>query len=256
MTKNATKSAPARIGGFTVAAVSAAFRAEVKAQEAAKATMAKGESTTAEKLKAMLPRDAKGKLIPVTLQQWNQSISETVKAGLTAVYPDGYGPRLTWAKVFVLGQSRGKPGGASLSRYYEDVKDVLIADAVLSVSKRGAQPKIGGNKADAAGKAKVAALQTQAASGDSKAKAKLAQVATVSKPAIPSATSGAASKGVTVADGAEWRAAALLVFGSPALASKAHELICNDKAGWNIARDKFAQLVNDALDKYNERSGK
>lgn len=251
-----TKTTQAKVGAFTVAAVAAAFRAEVNASAQAKAVLAKGESTTAEKLKSLLPRDTKGKLVPVTLAQWSQSVSETVKAGLSSVYPDGYGPRLTWAKVFVLGQSRGKPGGASLSRYYEDVKDVLIADGVLSVSKRGAQPKVGGNKSDTASKAKVAALETQAAKGDVKAQAKLSQVATVSKPAIPSTTSGAASKGVTVADGAEWRAAALLVFGSPALASKAYELFCNDKAGWNVARDKYSLLINEALDKHNERAGK
>jgi hypothetical protein len=249
------KNTPAKVGGFTVAAVAGAFRAEVNARKAADAILTKGESTTAEKLKALLPRDAKGKLVPVTLKQWSDAIGETVKAGLTQVYPDGYGPRLTWAKVFVLGQSRGKPGRASLGQYYEDVKDVLIADGILSVSKRGAQVKVGGTKADAAAKGKVAALETQAAKGDKGAQAKLANVATTRGP-IPPTSKGAASKGVTVADGAEWRAAALLVFGSPALASKCHELFSFASGEWNAARDSFVKDVNERLERLAKVAGK
>ena len=252
MTKT-VKTSAVTVGGFTLARVNGAVGELTKAAKAAQAAEAKGGENFMTKVRAMIPTDGKGKPLPLTESQWTKSVQPLFKRALDTAYPQGYGPRLSWAKVVVLGLSRGLAGPSGLRQYYEAVRPVLEAEGAKKQDKRGAQPKVGGSKVQQAEAAKAKANVTLAAKGDTKA---ATQAATLAK-AISSPKAGsAASATITTVDGDGWRAAAMVIFGSPSLASKMSELFANDQDAWKDVCQSFTGLVNIALDKYNARVGK
>lgn len=252
MTKT-VKTSAVTVGGFTLARVNGAVGELTKAAKAAQAAEAKGGENFMTRVRAMIPVDGKGKPLALTETQWTKSVQPLFKKALDTAYPQGYGPRLSWAKVVVLGLSRGLAGPSGLRQYYEAVRPVLEAEGAKKTDKRGAQPKVGGSKAQQAEAAKAKANVALAAKGDTKA---ATQAATLAK-AISSPKAGsAAGPVITTVDGDGWRAAATVIFGSPSLASKMSELFANDKAAWDECARGFTAAVNVAVDKYHNRIGK